>query len=190
MNTLKKGMLGLLLVCLCACSNDENLVAQNKPKPKTVKEMLCREWKLTRRFYPISFAYTAKDTFGITFYDNHTFEFKTDPAWYLYEDSLSALGNEEMLVIRGKWKLLYISNLYPPMPKNSEEYTCKDECNQIFPILLETNTTKNPAKNLSRLFNDYNGQVAIQYLSFDSLNINVQSAGFYPLSLKLKAKRK
>ncbi len=70
-------MLLLLLACLCACGREENLAAQNKPKQKTLKEALCREWHLdvvSRTNY-----YTQKDTFGITFYPNHTFIFRIDP---------------------------------------------------------------------------------------------------------------
>jgi hypothetical protein len=91
MNILKKGMLGLLLVCLCACSNDESLVAQNKPKPKTVKEMLCREWHLDETFRGKK--YTQTDIFGITFYNNHTFEFIIDTAM-----------QNSVKIVKGKWE--------------------------------------------------------------------------------------
>jgi hypothetical protein len=77
MNTLKKSMLLLLLACLCACGREENLAAQNKPKQKTVKEALCREWHLDKM--QNTDIYTQKDTFGITFYPNHTFILRIDP---------------------------------------------------------------------------------------------------------------
>jgi hypothetical protein len=95
MNTLKKSMLLLLLACLCACGREENLVAQNKPKQKTVKEALCREWHLESDTYNNKL-YTKDDIFKLIFYENHTFIF--------YSDQEFKLTNDNTNILKGTWR--------------------------------------------------------------------------------------
>ena len=102
-------MLLLLLACFCACGREENLAAQNKPKQKTTKEALCREWHLDKM--QNTDIYTKKDTFGITFYPNYTFILRIDPK--------KQLG---VSYIKGTWKF---RNLW------EEDYICDNSNNSI-----------------------------------------------------------
>ncbi len=165
-------------------------VPSSQPKPiatkgKTAKELLCKRWRLTDRIYNNPYPYTAKDTFGITFYEDDTFVFRTDPAWYLYEDSLSIKGKEESLVIRGKWKFLSLPTYPPPNPNPSQQICEKEPC-VAMPILLETSINSDASRKLSRLFNISSGNVFIHYLTKDTLCIASTSAVLPPIVLRLK----
>jgi hypothetical protein len=171
---LLKPLLGCLLaMLLLACAKTEEVAAQGKQKAKTVKEMLCREWKMISDFPAPD--YLETDTFGITFYNDNTFIFKTDPAW--------ELGVNPM-VLKGKWDFLEI-------PYLSSKQRLYDICpNNVcttghYRIVLHATLGTYPKVRYRLLFNSNSGHVAITSLSDKELNIDLL-VGNWPPMLKFK----
>lgn len=151
-----------------------------KTKGKTAKELLCKRWRLTDRLYNNPYPYTAKDTFGITFYEDDTFVFRIDPEWYL--DSLWMNDKNKNLIIRGKWKFLSLPT-YPPSNPNPSKQICEKEPCIDMPILLETNIDN--VNRIQRIFNAPNGHTSVRYLSKDTLCIINPSAMLPPIVFNL-----
>jgi hypothetical protein len=172
---LLKPLLGCLLAAaLLACAKTKEVVAQEKPKGQTVKEVLCREWKLLRSYWAAP-DYLETDTFGITFYNDNTFIFKTDPEWNL---------GTNPLLLKGKWEFLDIPYVHS---KQQLHDICPDGVCMTghYRIALWATLAKTPTTHYPKLFNSNTGHVAITSLSDKDLTIDLL-VGNWPPMLKFK----
>jgi hypothetical protein len=157
-------LLCLLAMLLLACAKTEEVAAQGKLKGKTVKEMLCREWKLKSRSFSAP-DYLETDTFGITFYKDYTFVFKIDPAWNL---------GLTPTILTGKWEFLNLQHINSLFSKQRENDICSNNiCNTgHYRVVLWAKLSENPQTTYYRLFNNNSGNIAITNLTANNLTID------------------
>lgn len=153
---LLKPLLGCLLAAaLLACAKTEEVAAQGKQKGKTVKEMLCREWRISRF---IDEDYKDNTQYGITFYPDYSFIFNTDPKWELGKNPKQ---------IKGTWALFN---------KEDEKSSCEAINNYacFCPIAIKLETISLTGNitysSLHKFFNNtnYNNFKGLEVLQLDN----------------------